>query len=221
MVLMFAVGVPFGVWAGLRPGGMPDRVITGTGFLLYAAPAFWLGTLLLLGLGGTFPMDGIRTVAIDRAIDQGEISMWSLSALKDLAWHLVLPVFVLAYGGAAVISRYARTGVAEASTQPFVRAARARGLREGRVIRTHILRCGLLPLATLLGSLLPSLVGGSVVVERIFVIPGIGLLAWDAVMEQDVPVVMAVVTLTGILTMIGYLLSDLIYAWADPRSRRA
>jgi len=179
-----------------------------------------VATLLVLGMGGVFPMNGMRSPEIDRAVFSGALSPWSWTAMTDLAWHCVLPVFVLAYGGTAVLQRFARASVLETLREPWVRAARARGVSERLVLRRHVLRPALTPLITLFGVLLPGLVAGSVVVESIFGIPGMGLLAWEAVLGHDVPVVMAVVTLSAVATMFGYVISDLLYAWADPRVRR-
>lgn len=220
LIVMYVVAVPLGTWAAVRRKSWIDRALAAVAFLLYSAPSFWIATLLVLGLGGVFPMSGIRSADVDRAILSGSLSRWSWTALIDLAWHCVLPVFVLAYGGAAALQRFARAGVLETLRQPWVRAARARGVPERRVLTRHVLRPGLTPLVTLLGVLLPGLVAGSVVVERIFGIPGMGLLAWEAVIAHDVPVVMAVVTLSSFATMTGYLVADLLYAWVDPRVRR-
>jgi len=130
-------------------------------------------------------------------------------------------VAVLSYGGVAVLQRFARTSILDTASQPWVRAVRARGVPERRLFRRHVQRPSLIPLVTLFGVILPALVGGSVVVERIFGIPGMGLLAWEAVTGHDVPVVMAVVSLSAVVTMLGYLAADLLYGWVDPRVRRS
>lgn len=219
IILMYLFAVPLGTWAAKKKATLVDRVQAFVMFVLLAAPSFWVATMCVLGLGGTFPMDGIRSPEIARSIGDGSLSIWSWTALWDLAWHCFLPVLVLSYGGIAVLQRFARASVLETLTQPWVRAARARGLPEPRLLRRHVLRPALIPLVTLLGVLLPTLVGGSVIVERIFGIPGMGMLAWEAVMQHDVPVVMAMVSLSAIATMIGYLVADLLYAWVDPRVR--
>ena len=216
---MYVLAIPVSLWTASRRGQLSDRAVTVVVAGLIAAPRFWVATMCLLWLGSVFPLGGLHTPDIDSALTSGELSRWSWRALTDLAWHLVLPVFVLTYAGAAVLSRYGRSGMIEALRQDWVRTARAKGLEERTVLRRHVLRNGILPLVTLFGTVLPTLVGGSVVVERIFSIPGMGLLAWDGVMQQDVPVVMAIVALTGIATMVGYVLTDVIYALVDPRIR--
>ena len=219
ILLMYLFAVPLGTWAAAKKGTVVDHGLAFMMFVLLSAPSFWIGTMCVLGLGGTFPMDGIRSPDVARAIGDGSLSIWTWRALSDLAWHCLLPVAVLSYGGIAVLQRFARTGVLETLSQPWGRAARSRGLPERQVLRRHVLRPALIPLVTLLGVLLPTMVGGSVIVERIFGIPGMGLLAWEGVMGNDVPVVMAVVVLSAIATMVGYLVADLLYAWVDPRVR--
>ncbi|MEE2712436.1 MAG: ABC transporter permease subunit [Planctomycetota bacterium] len=219
ILLMYLFAVPLAMWTAAKKGTAVDRVVASVMFVLLSAPSFWVATMCVLGFGGVFPMDGIRSPDVASAILDGSLSIWSWRALIDLAWHCILPVAVLSYGGIAVLQRFARSSVLEALSQPWVRAARARGLPEPQVLRRHVLRPALTPLVTLLAVLLPTMVGGSVIVERIFAIEGMGLLAWDGVMRNDVPVVMAVVTLSAVVTMVGYLLADLLYAWIDPRVR--
>src|SRR5262249_33600414 len=119
----------------------------------------------------------------------------------------------------AVVSRYARAGVLEALRAEFVRTARAKGVPPSGILRRHALRNGLLPLLTLAGAILPTLVGGSVIVERVFQIPGMGNLAFESARALDYPTLLAITTITAALTIVGFLGSDLLYAWADPRIR--
>jgi peptide/nickel transport system permease protein len=219
--LMFLLAVPLGVWAAAKNGTVVERGVTLGLFLLYAAPDFWLATLAVLYLHPPFPIDGIHSSDISMALRDGALAPWSWAVIADTAWHLILPVAVLTLGGVAVLSRYGRASMLEVLRQDYIRTARAKGLSERAVLFRHALRNAVLPLVTLFGALLPALIGGSVVVESIFNIPGMGLLAWEAAHHSDVPVAMAVVTLTALFTMAGYLLTDLLYALLDPRIRAA
>jgi peptide/nickel transport system permease protein len=137
--------------------------------------------------------------------------------LKDQIWHLVLPVACMSYYTMAVLSRYMRAGMLEAIRQDFVRTARAKGLSERLVVYRHALRNSLIPLITLMSDLLPSLIGGSIVIETLFSIPGMGLLSSEAVLNRDYPLLMGIFTLSALLTLVGILISDFLYTLADPR----
>ena len=137
--------------------------------------------------------------------------------LLDLVWHLVLPVTCLTYGGLAYLSRLTRAGMLEVIREDYVRTARAKGLSERVVIFKHAFRNALLPLITLLAFLLPSMFGGSVIIESIFSVPGMGQLGFEAVLGRDYPVIMAETAISGFLTLIGLLISDILYAALDPR----
>jgi peptide/nickel transport system permease protein len=225
VTLAYIIAVPFGVYAAVRRTSVLQRGITGMLFLLYSLPAFWLGTLLLIALasgrfvrcegmpfGGCFPLYGWHSFSGFDAL------RWPRKLL-DVAWHLCLPVITLTYPALAVISRYVRAGMLDALQLDFVRTARAKGLPERVVIWRHALRHAILPIITLLGLELPHLIGGAVVVEAIFGIRGMGLLAIEAIRMPDYPLVISVVTFTALLTWFGSLLSDIAYAWLDPRVR--
>jgi peptide/nickel transport system permease protein len=146
--------------------------------------------------------------------------MSKLGQIFDLLKHLALPVFISCLSGLAGISLYVRNGMIEILNQDFIKTARAKGLYEKKVIFVHTLKNALLPLITILGLSIPGLIGGSVIAESIFAIPGMGKLFYDAVLMRDFPVVMGILTIGSILTLIGNLIADLAYAWADPRIRR-
>lgn len=135
----------------------------------------------------------------------------------DYLWHLVLPVFVMTYTSFAFLSRYGRTAMLEVAASDFVRTARTKGLPEARVIWVHIFRNALIPLITLAANLLPALLGGSIVVETIFSISGLGTLSLDAIKNKDFTIILAVSTLSSGLLIVGNLLADLCYVWVDPR----
>jgi len=143
----------------------------------------------------------------------------TLEALKDIGWHLVLPLFCMTYGSLAAISRYMRSGLLEVIRSDYIRTARAKGLSERVVIGKHAVKNGLLPILTLLAGLLPAVLGGSVIIEYIFGIPGLGLWVVDAIYQRDYNVLMGVQLLTTVLVLIGILLTDLSYALVDPRIR--
>ncbi len=214
LLLILGISIPLGVLAAVRPEGLFDRLTTVFVFIGYSTPSFWLALLCMAFFGVTLhwlPISGIHSLDHDSF---GLIQRWF-----DTAWHLVLPVGVTAFVSLAGMSRYMRSTMVEVLQQDYIRTARAKGLSERRVLFHHGLRNGLLPLITILGLSLPDLIGGSVIAETIFSVPGMGRLFYDAVMARDYPVVMALVTIGAILTMLGNLLADLAYAYADPRIR--
>jgi peptide/nickel transport system permease protein len=216
LLLAFGLAIPLGVQGALKEGTVGARVISGGLFAIYAMPSFWVAVLALLLFSsprflGWLPFQGLTSDAFG--------SESAGAKVIDLLSHLVLPVACLAYPTLSVVSVQVRSAMRTALGQDFVRAARARGIPERRVVYGHALRNSLLPLTTLLGLTLPGLVGGSVVVERVFGIPGMGLLAFDAIANRDYPVVMGVATLTALVTMLSVLLADVLYMVADPRVR--
>jgi peptide/nickel transport system permease protein len=137
--------------------------------------------------------------------------------LGNIAWHLVLPVTTMVYGSFAFLTRFSRATMLEVIKQDYVRTALAKGVHRRTAIWRHAFRNSLIPIITLMGSLLPGLLGGSVIVEQIFSIPGMGRLAFESVLARDYPTIMAIATISAFLTLISLLLSDLAYGWADPR----
>ena len=138
------------------------------------------------------------------------------SWLLDRLWHLVLPVLCLTYAGLAYVSRQMRAGMLETIRQDYIRTARAKGLSENVVVFKHALRNSLIPVVTLLGLLLPAMLGGSVIIESIFTINGMGKLGFEAILSRDYPVVMAISTIAAFLTLVGLLISDILYAVVNP-----
>jgi peptide/nickel transport system permease protein len=135
----------------------------------------------------------------------------------DRAWHLFLPVVLLSYDGFAGLSRYMRSSMLEVLGQDYVQVARAKGLREKTVILKHVLRNSLIPQVTILASILPGMIGGSVIIETIFSIPGLGQLGYESVLARDYPTVLALLTVSAVLTLIGILISDILLSIVDPR----
>ncbi len=200
LVLGFGVAVPLGVSLAVHRRRRWARVAEAALVAAWSLPGFWLAVLLLLFFASPhflqlFPVQGLA--------DGG----------------FVLPVICLAWPTAVVATRQVRAAMSEALAQDFVRAARARGIPERRVVWVHALRNSLLPVVTMLGLYLPHLVGGSVVIERIFGIPGMGLLAFEAIGARDYPTVMGATTVVAVVTMLSMLAVDLAYAFIDPRIR--
>jgi peptide/nickel transport system permease protein len=212
--LVYVIAIPFGIYSATHPESLADRALTLFFFFLYSLPSFWVAVLLIMLFGGgdfwdVFPIYGISSI--------GSESWHFLHWLADRTMHLILPVTCLTYGGLAYLSRLSRAGMLEVIREDYVRTARAKGLSERVVIFKHAFRNALLPIITILAFLLPGMFGGSVIIESIFSIPGMGQLGFEAVLSRDYPLIMAITTISAILTLIGLLISDLLYAALDPR----
>jgi peptide/nickel transport system permease protein len=214
LALIFIIAIPLGIRSAIRAGSLSDNFTTVLVFLFFAAPTFWLALLLMqlfcINLGW-LPISGIKS------LDFEYFNWWS--KLWDLAKHLALPVFVSSLGGFAGLTRYMRSSMIEALNQPYIYTARAKGLPERKVVYKHALRNAILPIVTIIGLSIPGLLGGSVIFESIFALPGLGRLFYEAVMSRDYPLIMAEVVLGGVLTMLGNLIADICYAYVDPRIR--
>ncbi|MCF6283677.1 MAG: ABC transporter permease [Candidatus Hydrogenedentes bacterium] len=214
LFLIYVIAIPIGVYSATHQHSYTDTVITLGLFILYSLPSFWVAMLLMYFFGGGahwnwFPVAGMSEYGADT------MGWWPW--LLDRAWHLILPVFCLSYAGFAGLSRYARAGLLETVRQDYVRTARAYGFSERTVIYKYALRNSLIPIITLLGTLIPTLIGGSVIIESIFSIPGMGKLAFEAILSRDYPLVMGILSITAFLTLLGLILSDILYAVVDPR----
>ena len=214
VVITYLLAIPLGVYAAVYAGSWFDQISAFLLFVLYSLPVMWVGLLLqaLLCEGGQwelFPPKGATPANLD------ELSTWQLQF--EIIRHYTLPVFCLAYGGFAGLSRYARSGMLDVIHSDFIRTARAKGLPEPLVIWRHAFRNGLITLITLFGGLLPSLVAGSVIVEYIINISGMGSLSLLALSSRDYPLQMALFAFAGMLTLSGIFLSDMLYLAADPR----
>ncbi len=214
LLLILAVAIPLGVMSAVRRGSSFDKTTTVFVFAGFSMPSFWLALLLMKWLGvdlGWLPISGLES--LDAA------SLPPLARFWDRVQHLILPVFVSAVGGLAGISRYMRGSMLEAIRQDYVTTARAKGLPERRVIYVHALRNSVLPIVTLMGFWIPALIGGSVIFETIFAIPGMGQLFYQSVMARDYPVIQGILLLGSALTLVGNLIADVTYAIVDPRIR--
>ncbi|MEW9836860.1 ABC transporter permease [Mesorhizobium marinum] len=209
--LAFGLGSLLGIVAGARPGSSADRTLSIGSLALYAVPNFWLGLVLSVVFAVQlrwFPTSGIETIASGK---QG------LARAFDIAWHLVLPVASLAFVYLALFLRMMRAGMAEAWRQDYVLAARAKGLARRRIVLRHVARNALLPLVTMLGLQAATMLGGSVVIENVFAIPGFGRLAQEAVAGRDAPLLTGIIVVSAVLVVLVNLLVDIAYALLDPR----
>lgn len=215
LAVAFGIGLPLGAACGMRAGSRTDRVVSRAMFVLIGVPEFLLGALLVLLLAGSwqwFPATGLRSDGSEQ---------WGLGwRVIDFAWHLVLPVGVMSVAPLVLVTRFVRDSVARAANLPFAHSLRALGMPE-ELMRRRLLRNGLAPAATLAGSLLPLLVGGSIVVENLFSLDGLGHLAFTAVLRQDQAMVMALVVVTSLATLSALLVSDVLHRVVDPRVRLA
>jgi peptide/nickel transport system permease protein len=214
MFLIFLVAVPLGIYSAVRKDSWFDRISTVAVFTGFAVPTFWLALLLMILFGvqlGWLPISGVVSLEYESFSFAGKV--W------DRARHLILPVFVSAFGGLAGLSRYMRSNMLEVIRQDYIAAARAKGLPERTVVFRHAMRNALLPFITILGLSVPGLLGGSVIFESIFAIPGLGQLFYQGVLSRDYPLIMGSLVIGAFLTLIGNLLADVGYAYADPRIR--
>lgn len=214
LIIIIAIAVPIGVLSAVHQDSIFDKVTGVLVFIGFAVPTFWLALLLMIFFGihlGWLPISGLRSLNYEY------LKPWA--QFVDLIKHLVLPVFISAFGGLAGLSRYMRANMLEVIRQDYIMTARAKGLSERDVIYKHALRNALLPAITILGLSIPGLIGGSVIFETIFAIPGMGQLFYMSVMARDYPTVMGILLIGAILTLLGNLIADVSYALADPRIR--
>lgn len=214
ITLIYLISIPLGIHAAIRRGKLDERAAGITLFGLYSAPSFWVATLLLFYLANPANLELFDGIGLHRD-NYEELTYWGQT--KDWLWHLILPVICLTYNGLAGLSRYARSGMLEIIRKDYIRTARAKGLPERTVIFKHALRNSLIPIVTLIASLLPAMIGGSVIIEYIFNINGMGKLSIDAILSRDYNMVMAFTTLSAVLVLLGMLLSDILYTVVDPR----
>lgn len=218
----YIIAIPLGIHSATHQGTFLEATITTVLFVLYSLPSFWVAIMLLLYVskGGVgfhwFPVQGLHG---DIASAPGWIQAAPtfLQWFLDHLWHLVLPVTCLTYASFAYISRQMRAGMLEVIRQDYIRTARAKGLSERVVIFKHALRNSLIPIITIIAFVLPALVGGSVIIETIFSVDGLGRLSFQAILTRDYPIIMAIFTLSALLTLVGILLSDLLYAAVNPQ----
>ncbi len=226
MGLIFIFGIPIGIYCANHKDTIMDKLLTSFVFAGYAVPTFWVALLAMIFFGvylddlamkyfgfslKLLPISGIKSY------DYGDMNVFE--KIFDISWHLILPVGISAVGSLAGISRYMKNSLLEVLRQEYITTAYAKGLPGSMVIRKHALRNALLPVITILGLSIPGLIGGSVIFESIFSIPGMGQLFYFSVMARDYPTIMGILVIGAFLTLVGNLIADASYAVADPRIR--
>jgi peptide/nickel transport system permease protein len=214
IIVIYSLSIPIGIHSAVSKNVFLDQSITFFLFFLYSLMSFWVALLLQAtlcdgGMFSIFPLKGLVP-----ATTWGK-STWQI--MFETAWHYVIPVFCLSYTGIAGLSRYARAGMLDVVKQDYIRTARAKGLSESVVLMKHALRNSMIILITLFAGLLPSLIAGSIIIEFIFNIPGMGTLSMMALSSRDIPLMMALFGFGGLLTLVGILFADFMYVLVDPR----
>ena len=214
--IAYLISIPIGIYSAYRKDSAVDKGFSLILFILYSMPSFFVGTLLLLQFANPdnlawFPVSGIQ----DPTLFDPEWSFWT--KIKHRMPFLILPIITYTYGSFAFLSRIMRVGMIDIVSQDYIRTARAKGLAEGKVILKHALRNSLLPVITVFAAIFPAAIGGSIIIEVIFSIPGMGVEVYNSILNYDYPMIITVFTISGFLTMLGYLVSDLLYAVVDPR----
>jgi peptide/nickel transport system permease protein len=212
-ILTWTLAFPIGVRSAIFRGGVYDRLATFFSYLLYSIPGFFFAYILILLVVNAFhvPVIGMKTFGFTH------VSM--LRTAMDRVWHLLLPAMLEATVGIAVLSRYVRSQMLEVEGQDYVRTARAKGLPAEQVHYKHALRNALLPFVTMFGLMLPAIIGGSVIIESIFSWPGIGRMAYEAILARDYPIILSINFISAVLVLIGTFISDILYMVVDPRIR--
>lgn len=216
ILLAYILSIPIGVSTAVRKGSTYDRVVTTILFILYSLPSFWIGTMLIVFFTSPeygnafhlFPAGGVTDLPKNAPF---------MARFWDISYHLILPIICVTYGSLAFIARQMRGGMLNVVKQDYIRTARAKGLEENKVVWKHAFRNSLFPIITMFAYIFPAAIAGSVVIEVIFSIPGMGGLAYASIIARDWPVVYTILMFAAILTMVGNLIADMLYAVADPR----
>ena len=212
-IITWTLSFPVGIQAAIRRGSFYDRSTTFFAYLLISIPGFFFAYMLIIFVVTRFhvPVIGMETFGLSP-------TGW-VTLVMDRLWHLLLPSVLGAAGGIAVLSRYVRNQMLEVESQDYVRTARAKGLPADAVHYKHALRNALLPFVTMFGLVIPGLIGGSVIIESIFSWPGMGRMAYEAILNRDYPVILTVNFISAILVLVGTFISDFLYMVVDPRIR--
>jgi len=216
IILIYLLSIPLGVYIAVNKDSLFDRLTTLILFILYSLPGFWIATILIVFFTNSeygmdwFPGFGLGTSKITEAMGFSE-------EMGIRLYHIILPMFCITYGGLAYLSRQMRGGVINTFKQDYIRTARSKGLDESVIIWKHVFRNSLIPIITIFAGLFPAMIGGSVIIEIIFSIPGMGKLALESLFSRNWPVLFTIVMFSSILTLIGILVSDILYTIVDPR----
>ncbi len=215
ILIMYMIAIPIGVYSARNRNSLGDNISTVLLFIFYSMPSFWVAVMAIIYLSSPdyleiFPASGVESM--EHSAD------WSFGKkFGDWVYHLTLPVLVFVLPTFAFLSRQMRVGMLEVLSADYVRTAWAKGLGKRKVVWKHAFRNSLIPIITLFASIFPMMVGGSIIIETIFTIPGMGKLSYDAIFARDYPMIVAVFTLAAIMTLVGILVADILYAAADPR----
>ena len=212
-ILAIFIGIVIGLWSGVRDGTRKEKWLSVILFTFFAIPSFWLATLLIYLLASgewlsILPPGGLGDYHVANSIWE----KWSI-----IAMHLILPVFCLTIGSLAYVSRQMKQSVLHEFSQPYVSSLRALGISEKTILRKHIIRNALFPLVTMMGNALPAILSGSLIIEVIFSVPGMGRLMFTSLMARDWPVAFPILILVAGVTVFAYTLNDIVYKWMDPR----
>jgi len=212
-IITWTLSFPVGIRAAIMRGSLYDRTTTFVSYLLISIPGFFFAYILIIFVVNRFhvPVIGMETFGL------GDVSL--VHTLMDRVWHLLIPSILGATAGIAILSRYVRSQMMEVEGQDYVRTAKAKGLSFEQVHYKHALRNALLPFVTMFGLILPGLIGGSVIIESIFSWPGMGRMAYEAILARDYPIILTVNFISAVLVLIGTFVSDLLYLMVDPRIR--
>ena len=213
--ITYLIAIPLGVRSATRKGSREDQFSTTVLFILYSLPSFWIATMAILFLCGGDYLDWFPANFSPFTDLPSNASLFAKA--KDLMYHLALPLVCWTYGSFAYLSRQMRGGLISTLQADFIRTARAKGLSGKKVIWKHALRNSLLPIITLFASVFPLAISGGIVLEIIFSIPGMGKVGYEAVISRNYPIVFAIMMFSAILTLVGYLVADILYAVVDPR----
>lgn len=209
LVLSIILAIPLGLWAGYKKNMWIDHIISGISYIGISIPSFFFGMMLIIIFTAKLhilPSSGMHTVGVQ--------------SVSDTIRHMIMPCITLSFGNLAVFIRYIRSNTIRELGEEYVLASKARGTSDRIILRKHILKNTLLPIITLLGMNLASLVCGSFIIESVFGWPGIGTFAMTAIGTRDYPVIMAYVMISGFILVIGNFVADILYAFADPRMKR-
>ena len=210
--LLFLISIPLGTYAALHRGKPFDHISGTFTFMLYSLPIPWIALLLLIFVGVEWDLLPVAGIVSDH------FDMLSFpEKIGDLMAHAVMPVICLTYGGIAFVTKLTRTSVLETINKEYIRAAHARGLGKKRILFRHSLKNALIPVITIFGSMFPALISGSVIIERIFSLPGIGQLFFESVLYRDYTTIMGLSFFSALMTLLGILFADMMYAAVDPR----
>lgn len=213
IIIIYGLGIYIGVIGASNYGSRKEKILSHFTLILFSLPTFWVGSMMIMFLGAwlkIFPVAGVQSIANN--------SNWSLfQRLLDWSHHLILPVICLSYSSIAFLSKQMQNAMLETLSQDFIQTAKSKGIKKKQIIWKHAFKNSLFPMITFFAQIFPTMVSGSIIVETIFSLPGMGFLLYQSIYARDYPVMIAVFTLSGFMTILGILLSDILYKKMDPR----